>query len=121
MTFALILGIAVTAVFFRTEKTLSKRWTLLALYFFLITATHGLLDTLTSGGLGIALFAPFDNTRYFFPVTPIEVSPIGIARFFSGWGLRVLASEFLWVWVPSLALAGLIHLALRARRPIRGR
>lgn len=79
-----------------------KLWTCL----FLATASHGLLDALTDGGLGVALLAPFDKTRYFFPFRPIEVSPIGIGRFFSKRGLTVMGSELLWVWLPSLALAG---------------
>jgi inner membrane protein len=61
----------------------------LMLDFFLITASHGILDAFTNGGLGIALFSPFDNSRYFFPFRPIQVSPIG-AGFFSMRGLRVL-------------------------------
>ena len=72
------------------------------IYFFILTASHGVLDALTSGGLGIALFAPFDNTRYFFPYTPIKVSPIGVAAFFSDWGKRVMISEILWVWLPAI-------------------
>lgn len=77
-------------------------------YLFLATASHGLLDMLTDGGLGVALFSPFDLTRYFFPWRPIAVSPIGVTRFFSPRGLAVLASEVGWVWLPCalLALAG---------------
>jgi inner membrane protein len=71
------------------------------LYLFLVTASHGLLDALTDGGLGVAFFAPFNNSRYFFPVTPIAVSPIG-AAFFSARGLAVMRSELLWIWVPSV-------------------
>jgi hypothetical protein len=41
-------------------------------YFFVVTASHGALDAMTDGGLGIAFFAPFDNTRYFFPFRPIK-------------------------------------------------
>jgi len=44
----------------------------------LVLASHALLDTLTNGGLGCALFWPFDLTRYFAPWTPIPVSPIGL-------------------------------------------
>jgi len=33
------------------------------LYFFLATASHGLLDAMTDGGLGVAFFSPFDNRR----------------------------------------------------------
>ena len=84
----------------------SPRWGRLWAYFFLATASHGLLDALTNGGLGVAFFAPFDETRYFFPFRPIEVSPIG-PGFFSKQGLMVIASEMLWIWLPSLALVGI--------------
>ena len=60
------------------------------LYFFLATASHGLLDAMTDGGLGVAFFSPFDNRRYFLPWTPIRVSPIGIEPFFTARGLEVL-------------------------------
>jgi inner membrane protein len=53
-------------------------------YLFLATASHGVLDAMTDGGLGVAFFSPFDNRRYFLPWRPIVVSPISIARFFSG-------------------------------------
>jgi inner membrane protein len=56
---------------------------------------------MTTGGLGVAFFSPFSNTRYFFPWRPIAVSPIG-ARFFSPRGFAVLLSEALWVWTPML-------------------
>jgi inner membrane protein len=75
------------------------------LYLFLATASHGLLDAMTDGGLGIALFSPLDNRRYFFPWTPIRVSPLGVGRFFSARGLAVLQSEFQWIWVPAILLA----------------
>ena len=59
----------------------------MGLYFFLSAVSHGLLDAMTDGGLGIAFFSPFDTTRYFFSVRPIAVSPIGIHEFFSEQGL----------------------------------
>jgi len=71
-----------------------------------VTASHGLLDALTDGGLGVAFLAPFSGERFFFPWQPIEVSPIGLRRFLSGRGLEVLRSELLWVWLPSILLAG---------------
>jgi inner membrane protein len=89
-------------------------------YLFLATASHGLLDALTSRhGLGIPFFWPFDATRYFFPFTPVAMSPLG-THFFSGRGLSVLVNEFWWVWIPSLVFA-VIAVALRrlaARRSI---
>jgi inner membrane protein len=72
-----------------------------------VTASHGLLDALTDGGLGVAFFAPFDAGRYFLPWTPIRVSPIGLG-FFSARGAEVLASEVVWVWLPALALVAAV-------------
>jgi inner membrane protein len=71
-----------------------------ALYFSLVTMSHGFLDAFTDGGLGIAFFAPFDSTRYFFPWRPLTVSPIGFTQFFSEWGMDVLLSELLWIGIP---------------------
>jgi len=76
----------------------------LFVWFTAVTASHGLLDALTNGGRGIAFFAPFSDHRYFFPWRPIQVSPIGVG-FFSARGLRVLASEAGWIWVPSAIIA----------------
>jgi len=71
---------------------------------FAATASHGMLDALTNGGLGVAFFAPFDSARYFFPLRPILVSPIGVGAFLSRRGLSVLLSEMIWVWPPSIAV-----------------
>lgn len=69
----------------------------------LVVASHGLLDTLTDGGRGCALLWPFDDTRYFAPVNPIPVSPIGI-RVLSPRGLYAGAVELL-MFAPFLAYA----------------
>lgn len=86
------------------------RW---LLYCFLCTASHGALDALTNGGRGVAFFAPFDNHRYFFPLRPIEVSPLSLRELFSGRSITILSSEMLWVWVPCLGISALIVLARR--------
>jgi len=75
-------------------------------YLFLAAASHGVLDAMTDGGLGVAFFSPFGNGRYFLPWRPIVVSPIGITRFFTPRGLAVLGSELLVVWLPALVFAG---------------
>jgi inner membrane protein len=90
-----------------------QRW----LFFFLATASHGLLDSMTNGGLGVAFFAPFSDTRYFLPWRPIVVSPISLPEFFSGRGVRVMWSELYWVWLPA-ALMFLTGLAVRRRREL---
>lgn len=66
------------------------------------TASHGLLDMLTTGGSGIALLWPLSDERFFFPIRVIEVSPIRFDRFIDA-APRVLGSELRWVWLPALA------------------
>lgn len=73
---------------------------------FLATLSHSVFDALTYGGLGVAFFWPINDERYFFPWTPVEVSPIGAAGFFSSRGMTVLLSELKWPWIPSLLLGG---------------
>jgi inner membrane protein len=82
---------------------------------FACTASHPLLDALTNGGLGVALFWPWSDARLFAPWRPIAVSPIG-AGFFSARGLAVLGSDLRWVWLPTLG-AALTIAAIRARKP----
>ena len=102
--FGLLMGIFLVGVFFRGVGIFSRQWFFYFIFFFLLSASHGILDAFTSGGLGIALLSPFDSKRYFFPWTPIVVSPIGIKGFFSKWGLVVIKSELLWVWLPSFLM-----------------
>jgi inner membrane protein len=102
--FGLLLSLFFVSVFFRGIVLFSRQWFFYLIFFFLLTASHGLLDAQTNGGLGVALLSPFDQTRYFFPWRPIVVSPIGIAAFFSRWGLAVIKSELLWVWLPSFIM-----------------
>ncbi|HJV21842.1 MAG TPA: metal-dependent hydrolase [Holophagaceae bacterium] len=75
-------------------------------YCLLAALSHPLLDMATSGGLGIALAWPLTATRWFWSWRPIRVSPIGVGPFLSARGLKVLASEAVWIGVPSLAMAG---------------
>jgi len=75
------------------------------LFLFAAAASHGVLDSFTNGGSGIAFLWPFSTERFFSPYRVIEVSPIGVSRFLSGRGITVLASELLWVWFPAIVLA----------------
>ena len=93
---------------------LRKGWTMA--FLFLAITSHGLLDTLTDGGRGVALLWPFDSTRYFAQWRPIRVSPIG-ARFFTSRGMVTAISELQWIWLPCLVVA---VSALTVRRFHRG-
>jgi inner membrane protein len=81
-----------------------------------VTASHGVLDALTNGGLGVAFFAPFSNTRYFFPWTPIQVSPIGLRFFSSSSAWAVILSEIEWVWIPSALVIAVAWMVRRTAR-----
>lgn len=96
------------------SKSLQSRPRIAFAFVGLATASHGLLDALTTGGSGIAFFWPFGDQRYFMPLQVILVSPIGISRFFSERGAMVLLSELKWVWLPCLALGTSIYLTRRA-------
>jgi inner membrane protein len=115
LLFALILGLLVTQLFFANTARFSREWRSLAAFFFIVTASHPLLDMLTNGGLGAAIFSPFNNARYFFPWRPVQVSPIGVASFFTARGLAVITSELLWIWLPFTVVVGAAS-ALRTMR-----
>lgn len=89
LTFTLVVGAFVGLLALPGPRRL-RRATLAGL----TAASHPLLDTLTDGGLGMALLWPFTNARYFAPWRPIPVAPIGPA-FLSTWGLRVTLAELL--------------------------
>ena len=101
LLFAALLSAILVQVFWANRDEVSKPASFV--FLFLCTASHGVFDALTTGGLGVAFFAPFDNTRYFFPWRPIWVSPIG-TDFFSQRGLLVLWSEIVWMWTPLLGI-----------------
>ena len=111
LVFAALYASVGMLAFERTAAVRRRVW----LYLFLATASHGLLDAMTSGGGGVAFFAPIVNQRYFLPWRPILVSPISVTRFFSPRGLAIIMNEITWVWIPS-ALFALAMLLLRRQR-----
>lgn len=117
LVFAALIAALVVGLFFRSYAGGSARRTVgLLIFFFLVTASHSILDMLTSGGHGVAIFAPFDNTRHFLPWRPVRVSPIGVTEFFGEWGIRVILSELLWVWLPLGMLTIFTVVVRRLRR-----
>ncbi len=81
--------------------------------------SHPLLDMLTNGGLGVALFWPWSDVRYFAPWQVVEVSPIALRRVFSARGAVVLGSEMAWIWLPALMMAlGLTLVRLARQRAL---
>jgi len=104
--FAAVAALAVAHWQFRVGALPSRTgWRLCALLF-LAGASHGLLDAMTNGGLGVGFLTPFDAARFFLPWRPLQVSPIGVRDFLSGPARRIFEGELLYVWLPvALALA----------------
>ena len=72
---AIIIGCCATSVIYRRLPDRRSLPTVAILT--LATASHGLLDALTNGGLGIAFFAPFVNDRcFFFPGARSRLPPL---------------------------------------------
>ena len=69
----------------------------------LVVASHGVLDAMTTGGLGVEFFWPVDTHRYFLPWRFIPVAPLG-AGMLSARGLSVLLTEVV-LFLPASAYA----------------
>ena len=117
-THSIVFALALAALMTLREWRHFRVHALLFGYLFVAAVSHPLLDMLTDGGLGIALFWPFSKERLFFPATPVAVSPIG-AGFFSVEGADVILSELKWIWIPCIALAILAAICQK-RIPNRG-
>ena len=103
--FAALVGLVTATLATRGKWASDHSFLKLAIFFALITASHGFFDAMTSGGLGVAFFAPFDDTRYFFPWRPIPVSPMSAAGLMSPRGFRVIRWEFALFWLFAIAAA----------------
>jgi inner membrane protein len=92
-----------------------------AVVLFLAVAEHGMVDAMTNGGLGVAFFWPISCKRYFFDFRPIQVSPLGAARFLDR-SAAIASSELRWLVVPCLVLLLLdsIFRSIQARRAASG-
>lgn len=112
LTHSLFFALALALLAFACGPLLRSRRRVAFAVIFFATLSHTLLDAMTNGGLGVAFFAPFDETRYFLPWRPISVSPLGLKAFLSDRGLRVILSELRWIWLPCM-LFGLVSYVLR--------
>lgn len=103
MTHSLLFAVFV-GLFVALGLRLRRRPVLLdALLATLVVASHGVLDAMTTGGLGVEFFWPVDTHRYFLPWRFIPVAPLG-ARMLSARGLSVLLTEVV-LFLPTWAYA----------------
>ena len=111
LCFALGLSLPAVALTFRFLPV--RFWPLWGL-FFLMVASHGILDAFTDGGFGIPFFWPFYNHRYG-PYGPIHVQDIGF-EIPDPRVSRSVRTELLYVWVPTTVLVSLVLIYRCARR-----
>ena len=104
ISFSILLAFLVMFLFYKKYPIKSRSWMVLFLYFFICTVSHAFLDAMTTGGKGVALFAPFSGERHFLPWRMIKVSPMSISAFFNGRAGRILASEAFWIGIPSVVI-----------------
>jgi inner membrane protein len=98
LAFAAIIGILVATLFAKARWAKDRSFWSMAVFFALVTASHGFFDAMTDGGLGIAFFAPFNNARYFLPWRPIPVAPLSLEGLMTPRGLRVIGWEAALFW-----------------------
>lgn len=103
IVFAALWSLLLALLFGKTRKQI------FFVVLFLSTLSHGLLDALTTGGKGVGFFIPLDHSRYFFPWQVIKVSPIGVEKFFSEWGIRVIISELQYIAIPCCIILITLH------------
>jgi inner membrane protein len=94
--------------------TVVRVWT----YCVVAMLSHGILDAMTDGGLGVAFFSPIDQNRYFLPIRPIHVASMSLRDLLGPHGLDVLTSECVWVWIPCAVVTPLVWWFGRTRRPV---
>jgi inner membrane protein len=109
LTFAAVVGAAAAVL----ARLCGGRAGRLGLLVFLAVASHGLLDSVTERGKGVALLWPFSDERLHAPIWLIPSVPV-VERFSTLAGLRATAIELL-VSMP-LLLYALWPRRKRARR-----
>lgn len=117
LAFALLPGLvaAIAANPLRTSRTRAFAFVLAC------AASHGLLDMMTTGGLGVAWFWPLSDTRHFLPWRFIKVSPLTLDRLLSARGVAVMLSELWTVWLPAALACAACVLARVTLTRARGR
>jgi inner membrane protein len=98
LVFALLIGLASALLLVKLRWNNRQSLRTLTILLALASASHGFFDAMTTGGLGVAFFSPFDNTRYFFPFRPIPVAPLSAAGLFTARGMNLLLWEFALLW-----------------------
>ena len=111
---AAVLALVAAALLFPSERRSRPRFLRVFAFLFLATAAHGLVDTLTTGEVGVALFSPLWNGRVLAPIGLVPVTPLGVPEVLGRWGALTVFDEALFFVAPCWLLVQAL-LARRAR------
>ena len=120
LLFALVVAFGLTIACYLAVVVRGKLLTLFLVWLVvaMVMGSHGILDAMTDGGLGIGLLSPLDVRRYFLPLRPIPVALLSPSSLFSSYMMHVYTVEAalfgpfcLAAWLASADLSGL-HLIL---------
>lgn len=113
-THSIFVAIAIAAIlafaFFRRQ--------FLRVFAFLAAAgaSHGILDAMTAGDLGVAFFWPVTPARFHFPFALVASCPVGVNEWLGPWGLLTIVNEGLYVIIPIALVVSLVTRRDRRRR-----
>jgi inner membrane protein len=117
IAFAVVIGalLSVAVSRMRPSRTSPRR---LFCCISLAMMSHGLIDTTTTYGRGVALLAPFSTERFVSPFRPLGTPALRGQHTRTERVTALVLNELVWVWAPAITLA----LAVRAtRRTLEGR
>jgi len=102
LLFAATAAIAIGFTFYRV---FSQRRFALWLYFFLVIASHDVIDAFTKG-FGVAFLYPFDTAQYNFPFVPLNPAGWTLGEFDAN---NAISRECLLVWLPMLIISAAVY------------
>jgi inner membrane protein len=108
---ALLIAAAMLLIGFPRDQRRAQVWLCLTL----AALSHGLMDACTAGGVGVALFMPFSDSRWSCLWQPIHVAPLPLGREDAYLFLLSLRAEAFWIGLPALALVAWTRLRPRIR------
>lgn len=109
LVMAALVALFVAIVWFRSLGLWGPRWRRLAWFLFAVTASHGVVDAMTTGEAGVALLSPFDRGRHFLPLALLPSCPVGLTEWLGFWGLLTIANEVFYLLVPVGIVASLFR------------
>jgi len=114
--FALFVSIAAASLVFAVSRHFTwSGWLTVSCAFCLAVVSHGVLDGMSDGGLGVMLLYPWSDRRVFLPWRPFPAPPMRISGLPMELVVLILRAELPLV-LGCMAAAGLLRLRLRRSR-----